>query len=67
MNRDSIFRDWKGFVGGETYPGTGPMLYGKPLSTPCPEQHAEDGAYCARCRGTGRLPPASGWDRSDIP
>lgn len=68
-----VRHSWRGDDGiGCVWPGMGPTLYGSEvgpsLSTPCTgAAHEEYGAYCSECRGTGRVAPAPGWDRSDIP
>lgn len=42
------------------YPVAGTQ--GAPLTEPCPESHAEAGAWCRTCGGSGRVAPLKGWD-----
>lgn len=56
---DLILSDWRG-EDDRLYihmPGQLAGRYGGPLGAICPDTvHAEAGAYCHQCKGTGQLP-----------
>ena len=60
LDHDRVWQDWRVRTGVREapFPGDGAGCYGAPLSEPCPESHAEAGAWCATCGGSGRVRPS---------
>lgn len=66
-NDDIVRSDWRGPSRNPPVQIPGAGCYGAPLSEPCPESHAEAGAWCATCGGSGRVRPGKPKTKTPTP